>query len=232
MKKFIMVCILMLIPTVVQATEEYEFAKDFITGLSLRKNIEEKLKLSENEKYNNELEEIASVMKLGYLANKEIDQAIKLLSKHANSKNPLIKETAESTINMYRLFISINNKSISFCEELYSPDAIRNQSNRHLGKELSELANMNADKEEVSRSLMFCAVMLTQAMTIIPEKENQVITHMAITSSERKNLITDIDSIFGETAKNGLQVGASYLDSSGAAIRQYLTGGLKSADEK
>lgn len=212
------------------ATEEYEFAKDFIEGLFIHKNLEEKAKLSETAQYKSEFEAGVDTMKLVYLANTEMARAVNLFQKYTSSKNETVKETAEVTVAFYKRFIEINTQMIHYMEERY--DSVNNPSGRHLGKEMSGLASLTVEKEEVSKALMYCAIMLTHALTKMTGKSDELITHMLITSDERNNLIESIDRIFGNSVKDGLKVGQSYLDATGAALRKFLTSELRSIDQK
>lgn len=213
------------------AGEEYDFAQAYIQGLAIRKNIDERAEITEEENTLDDTQTTIETIKLGYRANTDLEDAVRLLEKYKASDKQLIKETAEMTIAFYRRLIELNGEMIKFLEDLYSPEQLNNPDDVHIGKLMGRLGEITAEKEDVSRSLMYCSVLLTHALTLMPQ-DGATISHMIITSEERKELLRDLDSIFGDSIKDGMQTGQSYLVGAGAGLRTYLTGDLKSYDEK
>src|SRR3990167_8878541 len=120
-------------------------------------------------------------VKLGYRANIDLQDAIRLLEKHKTSEKELIKETAETTIAFYGRLVEINNEMMKFIEDLYSPEKLRNPDEVHMGKLMTRLGELTAEKEDISKSLMYCTVLLSHALTLMPQEKDATILNMAIT---------------------------------------------------
>jgi len=217
-----------------QNSHEFEFARDYLESLQCLKIIaardkEANLKIDQ---YESEVEMIVGCMKNLRLANTDLQMAKSYIEKYKNSENEIIREATSTILAVYNQKIEINNEGLKFYEQLYSPEMMNKPELLDQGKIMSEASKLAADKENTDRLLLYTSVMVTHTLVSqIPDKDG-LMSYLAITSKEREGLIKQIDGVFGKEVEEGMKAGQTYLDACGGTIREVLTRGFKTSDER
>jgi len=163
------------------------------------------------------------------VAQHEYQIAASIAKKWIKCKDKMIGNTAQSVYEIQLAVIDNMDKRLKFLERLYSS---KNTQNADLGKEMSKIGELDADTDIIHKKLIYCSIMVTHVLVDRKPDENNHLSYLNIDSEQRKNLIEDLDSVFGSSIKDGMQTGQSYLTASGAALRKFLTGDHESADKR
>jgi len=228
-KKIIALCLIFLfLITPCFATEAYEFAKSYINGLTLLVINQEK---AEVEALRNDTSDAGT----GFIRMfSELRQSIQRLKNakvyiepYLNSQNKYIKEAAAVIMITYDYKIKVSDQMLKLYEDMVSKPQEFDE-----GKFVVGSGKLDADNEEAWNLLNNCSVLMTYCLVDPKPDKNGKLSYLLITSAERKDLIKDIDNLYGDSVKNGLKVGQNKLQVCGSLIKQVLIGEHKSADER
>lgn len=212
--------------------EVFNFVKDYIQCLEHLKINNEKSEDIDSKKYSNEYGYTIEVMKNYRLAQTELQYAQDLIAKYRNSENELISQSSGFIYVVLGIQKDVAFKSLKVLEDSYAPDTMNNPENFHMGKYMSKLSELAAESDNSWQMLLQATGLVTHAMVDQNPDENGHLSYLVLTSQERKELIDELDNIYGGVIKDGIQPGQRYVDVCPAMLRQILAGDHKSADER
>jgi len=212
-------------------TQEYGFAKAYISSLITRKQIEERATHDLREAGADQMKKDIALMKNANRAKLELQAAINSLSQYTETKNKTLADAATFLIRGYGDLIKNYNEMVKTLEIMNNPTNATNP-NIDLGKMMNEVSQITASQEYISETL-FQVTALAVAVLIDqkPDREGHL-SYLSIASAERKDLINDLDIAFGVDIKDGPKSGQNYTLASAALMRKLLAGDHKSSDER
>lgn len=211
-----------------QQNESFEFGKSFINSLQHLKINEERTSQTLNTNFDSEIELGIASMKNLRLAIQEIQMAQSQISSYENSNNEIVKTAADFIIKAYQQLQQSMTESLELQEKLYS--ASPEEFNQ--GEYMSKISALQANQETAMTLLIQSSVLVTHSFVSKQPDEKGNLSYLVLTSKQRKELISELDSIFGKSIKNGMQEGQTHLEACAGALRQVLSGGHKSSDER
>jgi hypothetical protein len=213
--------ILILIPSAYAETEPYSFTYDVIRSFQYCREGQQAV---DPEKNNTDMEFMASMIayrnKMRFADNSII--------KHTKSKTKLIKESAERYHMAYSGLMDNQTDAIKYFEKVLNNPERAMQEKGTLYVKFGEYSNRG---EELWRLLMMNTISVTYAMLNMKGKSDDSTKRLLITKKEREYLIKELDLVFGDEIKGGLQAGQLPLTASGAILWKFLNEPWVSADQ-
>lgn len=211
--------------------EKYLFVKDYIRVLQHLKIIHARgVQLHETMSGDNAMLDNVNILSDVRRAKTELIMAKGIMPKYADSKDEMIKETAKAVSSVLNIRIENNEKQLKVYERALAP--LPNEPAMSEAEMTREMSKILAESDDSFQLLMYCSVMVTHVLlSPLPDKKG-LMSFLVVTSEQRKQIIKGLEGIFGDGIKDGLKGGITYIDSTGAILYQFLTGGHKSADER
>ncbi|MCX5714175.1 MAG: hypothetical protein NT033_05075, partial [Candidatus Omnitrophica bacterium] len=178
--------------TTVQHTQEFEFVRDYIQGLSSWKSsIERHMDANYDRMQNNDngIHKSVVLMKNLRLANGDLNITKQLLERYKNSSNEIVRQAVQYALVNYDALVKINDKGIELQEKLNSSELIKDPTKFDQGAAVSEMSKISANKDYVSESLLQISTMV--ALSLVdknPDKDGKL-TYLIVTSDERNQLV-------------------------------------------
>ena len=222
-----LILVLFCLPILAQGSEEFEFAKDYIKTLNhLSANIERAKEFSRLKFENQKDLEVAS-LKNANLNLAELRMAEMLSTKYINSDNPIIKKAAEMIVKTYQIHIKIAENQLNLQKVLYSSEAEADK------QSIMEAMRKIADEGKGAWTMLGnCSVLVTYSLvSTIPDDQGRL-SFLAITSDQRKKLLSQLVEIYGSVIKKGRSDKLTQFQICGAILFEALKGKHKSADER
>jgi len=212
-------------------SQENEFAKAYIYGLGIRRDIEQRSTKDYKEAGNDSLKKDMAIMRNAQRAIMEVQALVAQLDPYLKSKNEAMSNVASATVVSYKGMIA-NYQHIVQVYEVLSNPANANNKNIDMGKMMSEVSGITAKQEYIADTLFQSSPLVTMALVDPKEDKEGHCSYLLITSDERKSLVNDLDTIYGDEIKGGAKAGQNYTVATGALLRQFLTGQHKSSNER
>ena len=228
MKKCIIaIFVLAFSSTLAFAGEEYDLAESCIKGLQLIAINVEKANVLASTDYKDTESMAIDLLSESRLAVRRLEQAKNLFEKYLSSKNELVRETAEALIKTYAIKIAVENRLLEANEKL-----VASYGKNDKGEGLIERSKIQADGETAWEMMINGCAFVTHCLVDQKPDKNGNLSYLVLTSAERKELIKELDSIYGKSIKNGMQAGQTKFEVCGAGLRAVLAGDHKSADQR
>ena len=204
------------------ANEPYCFAFDVIKSLKICKNAENYLKTLN-------CNDIICFRGALLVLTHEFRQASTTLTKHRDSENNLIKESADKFCQGYTAITQNTENALSFFEQevKQSQDVFSKQS--VLSRQMSEYGAKN---NESWKMLQSATVMATWALVGKAEAVDEKSASLTITESERDELRSQLRSAFGDQIVGGPKADQSAVDGLAGLLWAFLAKDWKPADTK
>ncbi|MBN1663425.1 MAG: hypothetical protein JW943_07485 [Deltaproteobacteria bacterium] len=223
MKKIVLFLLMMaFIPNLAGATEAYDFMTAIIKSFQSSEIAGSRIK-------NSESSDVVSLMKDIIVFNNEMRTAAEFTKPYLNSKNEIIKKSAESFFTIYSSIVQNNENLLNTFENAFNkPEDTASKEGTFLRK-LSE--NMAAN-EELWRMLLYATTMSAYCLVDSTRTEDGKLKFLTITTEEKKALIDQLVGVFGDGIKGGPKGGQLPLEWSGALLYSFFTKGWKPLDSK
>ena len=212
-------------------SQENEFAKAYIYGLGIRRDIERRSDTDYKEAGNDSLKKDMAIMRNAQRAIMELQALMNQLDPYSKSKNKAMSSAASTAIQSYKSMIANYQRIVQIYEILSNP-ANANNPNIDMGKIMSEVSGITARQEYIADTLFKSVTLVGMALVDMKEDKEGHCSYLLITSGERKALVDDLDAIYGDEIKGGAKAGQNYTIASGALLKEFLTGNHKSSDER
>ena len=224
MKKILFVTLLALFtfPNISKATESYNFIEDVIKSFQSAQIAGERTKQGNSDEFVSQMKDIM-------VFNNGILEAAQFIKPHLTSKNKLIKESADLFHLIYSSIVE-NNQNLLMALE----DALNNieSTAAEQGTFLRKISESMAANEELWRMLLYATTMSTYCLVDQNRTENGKLKFLTVTTKEKKSLIDQLVSVFGDRIKGGPKGGQLPLEGSGALLYSFLSKGWKPSDTK
>ena len=212
-------------------SQENEFAKAYIYGLGIRRAIEQRSEKDIKEAGDNSIRRDMAIMRNAQRAIMELQALINQLTPYLKTKNEAMNSATLTAIQSYKSMIINFQRSVELMEVIAN-DASYNNPKIDMGKIMSEVSELNAKQEYIADTLFQSETLVGMALIDPKEDKEGHCSYLLITSDERKELIGDLDAIYGDEIKGGAKAGQNYTIASGALLKEFLTGKRKSSDER
>ena len=226
MKKSTILLLLFLVVAVLRpsfATEPFDFASDVIRSLQVCKVASKRIKTSESQ-------DLVSKVKDIYIFMNGIHQANSMITPHRNSKNEMIRKSADSFSTIYSSIVENNEQLVSFLEQMLNDpkEAASKQ-----GTWLRKLSENMAVNEELWLKLPYATAATAYTLVDLKRTENGNLRFLTITKVEKDKLLSQLHAIFGDQVRGGLhQVSPFPVDVSAASLWEFLSKEWKPIDTK
>jgi len=211
-----------LTPTPARATEAFDFMTAVVKSFQSSEIAGDRIKSSEST-------ELISHMKDIIVFNNEIRTAAHSITPYLSSKNEIIAKSAKVFFSIYSTVVQNNEDLLNTFENaLNKPEDSYSKEGTFLRK-LSE--NMAAN-EELWRTVLQATALSSYCLVDQNRTENGKLRFLTITSEEKKSLMNQLVSVFGEGVKDGPKGGQLPLEGSAALLYLFLGKGWKPADSK
>jgi len=211
-------------------SQEYKFADAYIKGLGYRHELEIKAESDLMEAGKDYSMINMATMRNANRGIIKLREAINILLPYNSSDNENIRTATNTVTTCYENLIDNYNLSLKNLEELASALSSNDQ-NIDIGKLSSKASEITAQVEYISETLFkantFVAYCLIDS---IPDKNNHL-SYLFITSIERKNLLSELESFFGKSLKTK-QKNPKYTIASAIILKRLLIDQHKSKDER
>lgn len=204
--------------------DKYEFTKAFISSLGDVANAMARFKKGD-EYAKDDVQSTVALMQDTKRSSSDYARAADKVKEFTTSKNEMIALIAASLVKSYEDHVKLNDESIALLEEMYGPNTFNNPSKVDLGKFMSRQADFGAKHIEIMRILMETSMFLAQVLVSPHVNSEGNLTKLGITSSQRKDLIKELEMNFDEKVKNGIPKDAkdaNYFETSGAFLYEFL----------
>lgn len=202
------------------ASEPFDFASDVIRSLEACKIAGERIKTSQSK-------DLASEMKDILVFTNEIRQANSRIAPHQNSKNELIRQSADNFSAIYSSIVANNEKFMSFLEQTLNDPK---EATSKQGTWLRKLSENMAANEDLWRMLPPATVMATYTLVDQRRTENGKLRFLTITKTERDQLRSQFRNTFDDQVRGGPKAGQLPVDVSAALLWKFLAEEWKPAD--
>jgi len=159
-----------------------------------------------------------------------MNSAANILKDHQNSKNKVIKESAEIYFMIYSGIADNENNVIKYLEDFYNNPrkAVANP-----GTQAAKFAEIEAITNNYWKGLAENTVYSLYSIIDSNRIHKGKLICLNISKAERKLLIDKLDMNFGKKIKGGLKVGQKPVHASASLLYEFLAKSKwKSADEK
>jgi hypothetical protein len=143
--------------------------------------------------------------------------AASLLDRYLAAPNDAIKTSAESAHFVYTTLRDLDGQ---FLDEIRS--VLDSRGPIQTGTILDRLSDLATKKNTAWKMLLLAAVGATHALVVMPERQDERLSRLSVTQTERSVLLREIESSFGAGVKQGLRAGVSALDGAAAALYSFL----------
>jgi hypothetical protein len=158
-------------------------------------------------------------------------ETINLLLPYTKSKNDNIRKTAEAAMSLYRSTIDNYKKSLNALESAINASS-ENNSNVDIGKLSRTVTKITAKQEYISETLFqITTVVAMMLIDTIPDENNHT-TFLLITSKEREDLLSELESYFDKLLLTNHIDNPKYTVASAIILNKILTDDHKSSDER
>jgi hypothetical protein len=207
---------------------EYSFARDFIRGLSYLKSNEEIDKGGPDPPgYVTNAERGEAIMERFRVMRENALSARALIAGYGDSDNPLIKRAAVLSLKSYDMYIRASGDILKMQSELWDT---RGEVLEDPGF-MARMADYQYEMDTSLGMLTNCSLLVTHALLSMSPDKNGKLTRLVITSEERAALTRQLEDVYGEGVKAGLQEDQPYIDMCGGILFEGLTGVHQAADE-
>ena len=215
--------------------DKFKFVKAYINGLSqLAIVFERNAKASpQNTNYQNDFEMGTSLMKNWRLSQDNFNLAKNYLEPFKESQNKIIQNVVNVLDSTYDGMIKLSNESIEGYEKLYGPETLNHPENFNIGKQMKDVSELQAKDEQHMESFFHSTLMIAHVLiSEHPDKDGHM-SILAITKTQKEELLSSLNSIFGEKIKTGLDnKNLNYFESCGAVLYEVLKKrGFKDSDK-
>jgi hypothetical protein len=211
-------------------SQEYKFVDAYIKGLGYRHELEIKVESDLMEAGKDYSMINMATMRSANRGIIKLREAVNILLPYNSSDNENIRTASNTVTTCYENLIDNYNLSLKNLEELTNALSSNNQ-NIDMGKLSSKASEITSKVEYISETLFkantFVAYCLIDS---IPDKNNHL-SYLFITSIERKNLLSELESFFGKSLKTK-QNNPKYTIASAIILKRLLTDQHKSKDER
>jgi hypothetical protein len=213
-------------------SHEYQFIKTYIGNLGRQYKIEitAKSEIEEAGQENDKL--IMTNMRNAKRSILELRADINSLLAYKESKNDLIKSVSDYTIESYQQLIQ-NYSELVEQNELMINALSGSNPNVDIGKMMSKATDISSRHEFIMGTLSKSSQLLAFSILDTIPDVNGKLTYLLVTSQERKDLLSELDSIFGKSIKSipkgqtlSTNISIAYI------LRVQLSGNKKSKDER
>ncbi len=204
--------------------DKYEFTKAYIDSLGDVGNALSRFK-TEDAYSQDFVQSTIEMMQDTKISTNDYKRAASKIKDYTVSKNETIALMAKAIIKVYENHVKLNDESVILLEEIYSPNNLNNPSKVDLGKLMSRQADLGAQHNEIMRFLMQTSIFITQMLVSPRTDSNGKISTMGITSTQRTDLLKELEINFGEKVKKGFNKDIkemNYFESSGAILYEFL----------
>ena len=204
--------------------QKYEYARSFISSLNYIKAVYERWHRSSPTKDFKGVKDVTLMRGfLSYLIkdNSDLRIAKNYLKTYLESKNALIRKSADMFILGCNTVIAINDKEKQIWDQW---NAIKGSG---LGTRKNETAFLNAQVElalkrkEAFKNIIGSSVLLTKVLRSVQNKDEKGVL-LAINAVQRKKLLKSLDEVGKTNLDWGLKAGQTFQEASVAVIREIL----------
>jgi hypothetical protein len=144
--------------------------------------------------------------------------AASLLDGYLTAPNDAVKTSAESAHFVYTTLRDLDRQ---FLDEIRS---VLDSQGRPIqtGTVLDRLSDVATKKNTAWKMLLLAAVGTTHALVVMPERQDERLSRLSVTQTERSALLREIENSFGSGVNQGLRAGVSALDGAAAALYAFL----------
>jgi hypothetical protein len=213
-------------------THEFEFARTYLTNVGNLYSCEKAAQSDLNEA-KSATDNLIAVMRSGKRSILELRTGNSSLRPYESSRNRAVSYCANSTIELYEALTKNFIEMVDNCKAMLNASNESGQ-NLELGELMSGATDVSTRHDYISKTLFQASQMLAMSLIdSIPGKEG-VCNYLLITSTERRELIDKIDTMFGDAvrSKKTEETRPGWNLSIGILLRDFLNGDRKSKNQR
>ncbi len=228
----ILILLVLTIDPGISQTHEFVFVRTYIHNLGGQYAIEVAAQ-SELKEAGSDLTKMSIVnMRNAKRFNLELQTGINSLLEYRRSHNPLVSEVAEVTVQCYSDLIRNFRNVVAQSQNLLNATT-ESDANIDAGAMINNATDISTQHEYLMGTLSKSAQLLAFSLLDTIPDPNGKLTYLLITSTERKQLLHQLDLVFGDSIKDvpeGRNLSAN--QTIGYLLRVLLTTDKKSKDER
>jgi hypothetical protein len=177
---------------------------------------------------------IFQMSKLPLLANLEemlfyakmIDQdytcAASIVSDYIQSKNEFIHKSAEGMQTSYTWLADLNKQVIPEIIGMLKAVSLDKPELFDITASANRIADIRVDQDSAWQMFYVSGAAAVYVIVQMPKKEGEELSRLSVTEKQRKQLMKDLDEIFGASLKKGVKTD-QYVEGVGVLLYQYLS---------